>query len=183
MKKPLVKSLLFISALLATAGAGARTMDGRYAYFPGFSAASLGRGATGVSDGGMHSFHLNPASIAGAERLELFIGYGSVAGDYGNTGIAAAFPTSYGALGISFNSITTEAPEGALGAARILSIGGAKEFTDRLSIGAAFDMLYGTAGNDTARYAGAALGARYTPGISLALGGGFGIFQIGRAHV
>jgi len=89
MKKPLVKSLLFISALLATAGAGARTMDGRYAYFPGFSAASLGRGATGVSDGGMHSFHLNPASIAGAERLELFIGYGSVAGDYGNTGIAA----------------------------------------------------------------------------------------------
>lgn len=177
MKKPLIKSLIFISVLLATAGAGARTMDGRYAYFPGFSAASLGRGATGVSDGGIHSFHLNPASIAGAERLELFIGYGSVAGDYGNTGIAAAFPTSYGALGISFNSITTEAPEGTLGAARILSIGGAKEFTDRLSIGAAFDMLYGTAGDDTARYAGAALGARYTPGISLALGGGFGIFQ------
>ncbi len=76
--------------------------DARYTLLPGGSAASLGRGGTGVSDVGVNSFFLNPASIAPAERFEMFLGYGSIGGDYTNAGLAAAIPSSYGTLGISF---------------------------------------------------------------------------------
>lgn len=177
MKKRRITTLVFTAVLFATAGSQARTMDGRYPFFPGFSAATLGRGATGVSADGIHSFILNPASIAEVERLEFALGHGSIAGDYGTTGIVAALPTSYGTFGISLNSITVDPPRGALGTARVLSFGGGKQFTDRLSIGAAFDMLHGTTDDGTTRYAGAAIGARYALDISRTLGGGFGIYR------
>ena len=163
--------------LLLWTAAGAETRDGRYILLPGGSAASLGRGGTGVSDTGINSFFLNPASIAPLERFEMFLGYGSIGGDYGNIGLAAAIPSSYGTLGISFNSISTTSQPGALRTARFLSIGGAKEFTDRLSVGAALDMLYGTTPDGTGHFIGAGIGARYAPGFSYAIGKGFGVFE------
>ncbi len=166
---------MIIFLLWTSATADAR--DGRLILLPGGSAASLGRGGTGVSDTGINSFFLNPASIAPAERFEMFLGHGSIGGDYNNTGFAAAFPSSYGAFGISFNSISTTSQTGALRTAHYLSIGGAKEFTDRLSFGAALDVLHGTTPEGPGHFIGAGLGARYATGFSFALGKGFGIFD------
>ncbi|HSV97638.1 MAG TPA: OmpA family protein [Spirochaetota bacterium] len=175
MPRILATSLTIILLLWKTTGADGR--DGRHILLPGGSAASLGRGGTGVSDAGVNSFFLNPASIAPLERFEMLLGHGSIGGDYNNTGLAAAYPSSYGTFGMSFNSISTTSRPGTLRTARFLSIGGAKEFTDRLSVGAALDMLHGTTPDGSGHFIGAGLGARYATGFSHALGGGLGIFH------
>ncbi|MCU0843507.1 MAG: hypothetical protein MUC76_01110 [Spirochaetes bacterium] len=61
MMKPriLATSLTIILLLWTSATADAR--NSRLILLPGGSAASLGRGGTGVSDTGINSFFLNPA--------------------------------------------------------------------------------------------------------------------------
>lgn len=177
MKTPRIPVTALTAVLLLWITTGVEARDARYTLLPGGSAASLGRGGTGVSDVGVNSFFLNPASIAPAERFEMFLGYGSIGSDYTNAGLAAAIPSSYGTLGISFNSVTTTSRPGALRTARFLSIGGAREFTDRLSVGTSLDMLNGTTTDGSGNFIGAGLGIRYATGFSYSFGRGFGIYH------
>lgn len=150
---------------------------GKNLYKYGNSAAALGRAGTGVASAGTDLFYLNPASISEAERLGLGLQYGSLPfpENYYNPEISIALPTSYGTAGFSYRHF--HFPEAAqFKSGSMLSIGGAKEFTERVQLGMAVNMFYGSTDDGGIYYFGTTLGARYKI-TGPSSGTGFGFFD------
>ncbi|MCU0848673.1 MAG: OmpA family protein [Spirochaetes bacterium] len=157
-------SIIVIIILLGLAvPAVAQTPDkysGKGLYFLGDSAASLGRAGTGVSSFGTEYFYLNPASIAGLERTGISAQYGSLPLQIKskNPDVTLAVPLSYGVLGTSFRYIYV--PDGKdFKKGYSFSIGGAKDFTQKVMLGFAFNYFHGLPGSMD--YFGGMLGIIY----------------------
>jgi outer membrane protein OmpA-like peptidoglycan-associated protein/flagellar hook assembly protein FlgD len=175
IKKVFFVFILIISAVLPVY---AKNDSGKELILFGDSASSLGRGGTGVSAFGADLFYLNPASIAPLERIELGLQYGTLGFRYSNPDVAFALPTSYGVLGGSFRMMSIPAAHtNDIEKGYLFSLGGAKNFTDRFMIGAAFNYLTGSDPADSLAYAGGTLGTIYKIDYTLNLKKGFGIYD------
>lgn len=174
MNKIFIQSFLII---ICATTAFAQAHKGKSLYQYGNSASALGRAGTGVSAFGTDLFYLNPASIAEAERLGLGLQYGTIPlqTNYYNPEFSLAVPTSYGSLGLSYRYFNfPDAAQFASGG--VLSFGGAKDFTERVMIGAAFNIFYGSADSGGLYYFGGTIGSIYKIKGSGA-GKGFGLFD------
>jgi outer membrane protein OmpA-like peptidoglycan-associated protein/flagellar hook assembly protein FlgD len=149
--------ILCMSALLS-----AQQHKGKSLYQYGDSSLALGRAGTGVAAFGTDLFYLNPASVADAERLGISAQYGTLPlqTNYYNPDISLAVPTSYGTAAFSYRYFNF--PEAAqFDSGGIFSIGGARDFTDRVMLGLAFNIFYGSADGNGIFYFGATLGSIY----------------------
>lgn len=172
---------LFIAALLASPALPGQALagapSGRDMILRGNSAASLGKGASGISSQGVEHLHLNPASIASEERAGLGLFYGGPGGDFLYPGLAAAVPTPYGTLGASFRMLSISGDSRNIEKGQLISIGSAKEFTRRLSLGAALEFLHAETSDGAAYCPGLSIGLRYASNLRKSLGLGFGLFD------
>ena len=173
------KTAFFVLTIMVvfTAYLSAEPQHGRSLYQYGNSAASMGRAGTGVSSTGVELFHINPASIAAAERLGLGLQYGSLPlpNNYYNPEVALAVPTSYGTAGVSYRYFNFPDASG-FTSGGILSVGGAKGFTERVELGMAVNIFYGSHDKGNLYYFGSTIGSRYRiPDQSS--GEGFGLFN------
>lgn len=137
------------------------------------SASMLGRADTGVAYYGSDPFLVNPASIAREERFIGSFNFGNLFFDYYNPSVVAGFPTSYGVIGGAFRLISGS---DTLNGYQFV-IGGAKEFTRRLSMGASLSLLLGGGPNSGAYFTGITLGSLYQTTLNADIGKGFGIFS------
>jgi outer membrane protein OmpA-like peptidoglycan-associated protein/flagellar hook assembly protein FlgD len=170
--------LAFILLITTALTVYAKNDSGKNLILFGDSASSLGRGGTGVSGYGADLFYLNPASIAASERIEFGFQYGTLGFRYSNPDIAFALPASYGVLGGSFRMLSIPAAHtNDIKKGYLFSLGGAKNFTDRLMIGAAFNYFTGSDPADSLAYAGGSLGTIYKIDYILNLKKGFGIYE------
>lgn len=172
MKK--IGFILLAFCLLIPSLAGAVTHDGKSLYLWGDSAASLGRGGTGVASFGTDLFYLNPASIATAERLGVGVQFGTLQGSYVNPDISFALPTSYGTLGGGVRILNVGNSKN-LESAYGISIGGGRDITSRFMLGLALDMVYGRV-DGSLFYLGTTLGTIYKLN-EKTIGKGFGFFD------
>ena len=156
MKKTVI---LFTFIVFCSTALFAEDQIGKNLFRLGDSAASLGRGATGVASFGSGLFYMNPASIAAYERLGLGLQYGSLNGQFYNPDLSLALPTSYGVFGGSlryYNLPSSSDFSSGLG----VSLGAAKDFTSRIMLGLALNVFAGSA-DGTIVYTGATLGSIY----------------------
>ncbi len=176
----MIKNLIFvfIFAITATLPLYAKNDSGKNLILFGDSASSLGRGGTGVSGYGAELFYLNPASIAASERVELGLQYGTLGLRYGNPDISFALPNSYGVFGGAFRMMSIPSSRANdIEKGYFVSLGGAKNFTERFMIGAALNYFTGTDPGNSLAYAGGTLGALYRIDYKLNLKNGFGIYE------
>ncbi|MDY6935735.1 MAG: OmpA family protein [Spirochaetota bacterium] len=143
----------------------------------GDSAISLGRGGTGVSSQGVDLFYLNPASIAFSERLGFGIQFGTLDFGFYNPNISVALPTSYGVIGTSLRVMDIPSDRNDIKNGYLLSIGGAKDFTDRLMMGAALNLFNGSDASDKLYYTGISIGSIYRLNYGKRFQKGFGILN------
>ena len=173
------KSIIILIFIFSTAiHAYAKNDSGKNLILFGDSASALGRGGTGASSYGADLFYLNPASIAPLERAEFALQYGTLDFRYNNPEFSLALPGSYGVFGFSFRMIDIP-PEHAndIEKGYLFTLGGAKNFTDNLMMGAAFDFFTGTDPADNLTWAGGALGALYKIDYRTNFAKGFGIYE------
>ncbi|MGQ9842734.1 MAG: T9SS type B sorting domain-containing protein [Spirochaetota bacterium] len=137
------------------------------------SASMLGRADTGVAYYGSDPFLINPASIAKEERFIGSFNFGNLFFDYYNPSVIAGFPTSYGVIGGAFRLVSGS---DTLNGYQFV-LGGAKEFTRRLSMGASLSLLLGSGPNSGAYFTGITLGSLYQSTVNADIGKGFGIFS------
>jgi outer membrane protein OmpA-like peptidoglycan-associated protein/flagellar hook assembly protein FlgD len=176
----MIKNIFFVFILVITSALPlyAKNDSGKELILFGDSASSLGRGGTGVSAYGADLFYMNPASIAASERVELGLQYGTLGFRYSNPDAVFALPTSYGVLGAAFRMMSIPSSRANdVEKGYFISLGGAKNFTDRLMIGAAFSYFTGKDPADSLAYAGGALGTIYKIDYTLNLKKGFGIYE------
>lgn len=147
--------------------------DGTALLMLGGSASMLGRADTGVAYFGSDTFFVNPAAIAKEERFIGSLNYGNLLFDYYNPSVVAGFPTSYGVIGGAFRLISGS---DTLNGYQFM-LGGAKEFTRRLSMGASLSLLLGSGPGSGAYFTGITIGTMYQTTISADIGKGFGIFS------
>lgn len=140
----------------------------------GESAASLGRGGTGVSSFGIDLFFLNPASIAATERFGLSIQYGSLDNSYTHIGGALAMPTSYGVLGTGYRTVRIPEESEDIETGQYGSLGGSKFFTRNLALGIGIDIFSGKTESEIHSWAGMSLGGIYRFQMRKKYSGGFG---------
>jgi outer membrane protein OmpA-like peptidoglycan-associated protein/flagellar hook assembly protein FlgD len=156
----------------------AKNDSGKNLILFGDSASSLGLGGIGVSSFGADLFYLNPASIAPLERFELGLQYGTLGFRYSNPDVSFAIPSSYGVFGGSSRMIsipqkdTNDIEKGYL-----ISLGGAKNFTERLMFGAALNYFTGKDPADSLTYAGITIGTIYKIDFESYMKKGFGIYE------
>ncbi|MBN2401357.1 MAG: OmpA family protein [Spirochaetes bacterium] len=175
IRKILIAFILIGGALLPVY---AKDDSGRNLILFGDSASSLGRSGTGVSAFGTDLFYLNPASIAPLERIEFGLQYGTLVFRYNNPDISFAMPTSYGVLGGSFRMLNIPSSRANdIERGYLFSIGGAKNFTEKLMIGAAFSYFTGSDAVDNLSYTGGTLGVLYKIDYTVNLKNGFGLFE------
>ncbi|MEJ5363127.1 MAG: OmpA family protein [Spirochaetota bacterium] len=146
--------------------------DGTALMLLGGSASMFGRADTGVAYFGSDTFLLNPAAIAKEERFIGSFNYGNLLFDYYNPSVVAGFPTSYGVIGGAFRMISGS---DTLNGYQFM-LGGAKEFTRRLSMGASLSFLLGNGPNSGAYFTGITLGSIYQTAINAEIGKGFGLY-------
>jgi outer membrane protein OmpA-like peptidoglycan-associated protein/flagellar hook assembly protein FlgD len=171
-----IACLCLTASLLGLPAAVAAGTSGRALLLDGGHARSLGRGGTGVSAYDEAGFLLNPASIAAAERPALSLLYGSLDGDAVLPSVIGVLPTSYGAAGLAFRALSLPGSED-VEKGYLLSMGGAKEFTRNLGIGAALKMFTGSEDSGKLFYTGASVGTRYGFRVQQTFGGGFGLYS------
>ncbi|MEW6528169.1 MAG: OmpA family protein [Spirochaetota bacterium] len=147
--------------------------DGTALMLLGGSASMFGRADTGVAYLGSDTFLLNPAAIAKEERFIGSFNYGNLLFDYYNPSVVAGFPTSYGVIGGAFRMISGS---DTLNGYQFV-LGGAKEFTRRLSMGASLSFLLGNGPNSGAYFTGITLGSLYQTAINADIGKGFGVYS------
>lgn len=146
--------------------------DGTALMMLGGSASTLGRADTGVSYFGSDTFFINPSAIAKEERFIGSFNFGNLLLDYYNPSVVAGFPTSYGIIGGAFRMISSS---DTLNGYQFV-LGGAKEFTKRLSLGASVSLLLGNGPNSGAYFTGINVGSIYQTNINTDIGSGFGIY-------
>ena len=173
----LITRLITAIILITSSHLFAKSDSGRNLFLLGDSTASQGRGGTGVSTYGTDIFYLNPASIADSERMDFGIQYGSLDFGYNNPDFAAAIPTSYGVFGASFRAINIPSDPADLKTGYLLSIGGAKYFTERLTMGSSINLFYGSDPANKFSYIGISIGSVYKINYNEKLKRGFGIFK------
>lgn len=166
--------LLFISLLTVKVKA---EQSAKNLLLYGNSAAAFGRGGTGVSYYGIDLLYLNPASIASFERIGVGLQYGDLANKYIDPTVSFALPTSYGVLGATMRMITVPEQELDLTKAYSFSFGGAKQFSNKLSIGLMFTMVTAEDQTGTLYYPGGILGINYRVPLLLTSKSGFGIYE------
>ncbi len=147
--------------------------DGTALMMLGGSASMLGRADTGVAYFGSDTFFVNPAAIAKEERFIGSFNYGNLLFDYYNPSVVAGFPTSYGVIGGAFRLMSGS---DTLNGYQFM-LGGAKEFTRRLSMGASLSLLLGSGPGSGAYFTGITLGSIYQTNINADMGKGFGIYS------
>ncbi len=138
------KIIILLCIIVAPLALFAHEQKGKRIYMLGDSAASLGRGGTGVSSFGAEFFYLNPASIGNAERYDVSMQYGTIPIDtrYFNPDLTFAIPTSYGVYAASLRYVyftnSSDMRSGYSGA-----VGASKEITKKLYLGFSADFFYG----------------------------------------
>jgi len=176
MKRILRIFIIIISISVITSMAAAEPDSGTSLLLLGESTRMLGRGGAGVADTGADLFPCNPAAIGRLERLGMGLDYGSFLNRYHNPGFNLAFPTSYGVIGGYFRML--DIPDSYdIERGYMFGLGGAKEFTERLVVGASFNGLYGEGYGESAHFAGLNIGSIYSTGFTSVAGEGFGIFN------
>lgn len=121
--------------------------------------ASIGKGGTGVSGFGASYFGINPAALAGEERLYFSTGYGSLDMDYIFSDSIFAFPTSYGVVGGNLKYFDNDDGDGKFKSYGF-SIGMGKNITSKLIFGLSIKgMQSNYNGGDF--YTGVGIGAMY----------------------
>ncbi|MFH0976880.1 MAG: OmpA family protein [Spirochaetota bacterium] len=178
-KKQLVFNLFVLVIFISDVSAlYAKNDSGKNLILFGDSASSLGRGGTGVSGLGADLFYINPASIASSERLEFGLQYGTLGFRFSNPDIAFALPTSYGVLGGGFRMISIPASDtNDIKTGYLFNLGGAKNFTERLMIGASFNLFTGADKENNLAYTGLTVGSLYKIDFNAKIKNGFGIFE------
>ena len=161
-------AILFISSVTMVYAAS----DGTALMLLGGSASMFGRADTGVAYLGSDTFFINPAAIAKEERFIGSFNYGNLLFDYYNPSVVAGFPTSYGVIGGAFRLVSGS---DTLNGYQFV-LGGGKEFTRRLSMGASLSFLLGNGPNSGAYFAGITLGSMYQTTINTDIGKGFGLY-------
>jgi outer membrane protein OmpA-like peptidoglycan-associated protein/flagellar hook assembly protein FlgD len=152
---------VIIALFFFSASEGAEYYRGRYINNFGNSSESLGRAGTGVTSSGVEQFHINPASIADAERIGVSLQYGSLPlpTRFYDGGFAMAVPTSYGVFAGSFRYLnfprSIDLKEG-----YSISVGSARDLTRQLMLGFSLNFVYGT-GKGASYYVGGNLGFMY----------------------
>ncbi|MCU0822235.1 MAG: OmpA family protein [Spirochaetes bacterium] len=155
----IILSVLMI--FFSTVALQAKDDSGHNILFFGDSAASLGRGGTGVAYYGSDIFYINPSSIAASERMEFGIQYGTLNLRYNNPSLSFAMPTTYGVMGVSFRMINIPSDSLDIESGYMFGIGGAKEFTKRLMMGASLNFFKGADPVDSLYYGGISIGSMY----------------------
>lgn len=166
----IIALLLFITM---TAAAYAER-EGQNLLLFGNSPAAAAGGGTGAAGSGIQYFGVNPAAAAALERPAMSLNYGGF-GEYIDPSLSLLFPSSYGVFGGSMRMMKIETDKGLTDGYRLRGAA-AKQITDRLSLGAAIDLLYGDAGG-SCFYAGAGLGATYRTSYEKSLKNGFGFYR------
>lgn len=174
-----LKTFLITLTLILAISTYSQAADdsGRNLTLAGDSPIALGRGATGISSEGINFFSQNPASIANIERIEVGMRYGSLSGDFHNYGIATAIPTSYGTIGVLFGGLNLPSSTRDIENGYRLSIGGGKDLTESLMIGASLNIFYGKDASSNLFNLGASIGSIYNIKFSKKFGYGFGIWE------
>lgn len=172
-------NLIFIvcAIVLLSGPLSAKNDSGKNILLLGDSAAALGRGATGVSLYGVDLFYLNPAAVAESERIELGLQYGTLGMYYHNPDFSLALPTSYGVLGASLRMINIADDTNDIESGYMFSLGGSKNFTERLLMGAAFNLFYGSDPEDSLTYLGLTIGSIYKIDYNQKIHDNFGIYN------
>ncbi|MCX8122978.1 MAG: gliding motility-associated C-terminal domain-containing protein [Spirochaetes bacterium] len=165
-------ALIINIILLCSVTALHAASDGTALMMLGGSASMLGRADTGVAYFGSDTFFLNPSSIAKEERFVGSFNFGNLLLDYYNPSVVAGFPTSYGVIGGAFRMISGS---DTLNGYQFV-LGGAKEFTKRLSMGASLSLLLGNGPDSGAYFTGINIGSIYQTKINADIGSGFGIY-------
>ncbi|MBN2040728.1 MAG: OmpA family protein [Spirochaetes bacterium] len=156
----------------------AKNDSGKNIILFGNSPSSLGMGGTGVTNYGSDLFYLNPASVGAAERLEFGLQYGTLDMGFLNPAFSFALPTSYGVLGASFRMIDIPAESANdIQKGYLFNLGGAKNFTDNLIIGASASLFTGSDSSDDLMFAGLTLGSIYNINFQHNFKGSFGIYE------
>ncbi|MGL4368541.1 MAG: OmpA family protein [Spirochaetota bacterium] len=169
------KIFIVCAAFFCLSAIEAYAQNGQNLMLYGSSAAAMGRGGTGVAGYGPDLFEYNPATAAQLERISASVQYGDLANRYYNPDLTFILPSSYGVLGASFRMISM-GDISALQSAYMATIGGAKDFTTHLALGAAVNMMYGDTGGSSF-YLGMTLGALYHTAYEKEFGKGFGIYD------
>ncbi len=146
--------------------------DGTSLLLLGGSASTLGRADTSVAYSGSDTFFINPATIAKEERFIGSFNYGNLLFDYYNPSVVAGFSTSYGVIAGAFRMISGS---DTLNGYQFV-LGGAKEFTRRLSMGASLSFLLGNGPDSGAYFTGITLGSMYQTAINVDIAKGFGLY-------
>ncbi len=174
IKKLLVVQIcIFMMVLFTSLTAFAKDDSGHNILLFGDSAASLGRGGTGAAFYGADIFYLNPASIASGERMEFGIQYGTLLLDYKNPSLSFAMPTSYGVVGAAFRMASMNPDALDIENGYMLNLGGAKEITRRLMLGASLNFFKGSDPVDSLFYGGLSIGSIYRLDFGRKFGRGF----------
>ena len=168
--------ILILSISVVNTAATAEPDSGTSLLLLGESTRMLGRGGAGIADSGADMFPYNPAAIGRLERLGMGLDYGSFLNRYHNPSFNLALPTSYGVIGGYFRML--DIPDSYdIERGYMFGLGGAKEFTERLVVGASFNGLYGEGYGESAHFAGLNIGSIYSTGFTREAGEGFGIFN------
>ena len=177
--KKLILTILFC---IVTLQLFAMKHQGKPLYMFGDSAEAVGRAGTGVSSTGVDLFYLNPASMATIELFSMGLNYGTlpVQTAYHNPNVSFGIPTSYGVIGASVRYFNfSESADFSTGYG--ITLGGAKELTQHLSIGLALNIFSGS-GDGTQYFIGGSFGFIYRfDGMNRRRGFGFFDPRIGTA--
>jgi outer membrane protein OmpA-like peptidoglycan-associated protein/flagellar hook assembly protein FlgD len=176
-KKILFLLILLIQVLFFNRDLNAVSHSGKNLIQYGSSAASMARGGAGVSDNSVEMLFLNPAVVAGFERFNFGFEYGSLTSGYIYPALYVAVPTSYGVIAGSAGYLSV--PENAVDVQKMymFSLGGAKKFTKRLSVGFLFTYMQGQDLNGKLYYPGGVLGINYLLPFYVHSRSGFGIYE------
>ena len=172
----MISALAFFISL-SIQGLQAQDYSGRGLYLLGDSAAAMGRAGTGVSSFGTDLFYQNPASVATLERWGLGLQYGNLLGNIYNPDITIALPTAWGNLAGSFRMVNLSGSAVDMETGYGLSFGMGKDLTDRVMVGIAANVLFGSdVDGSSLMFLGGTIGSIYLlDGMKKTMG--FGIFD------
>jgi outer membrane protein OmpA-like peptidoglycan-associated protein/flagellar hook assembly protein FlgD len=105
----------------------------------GTSAASMGRGSTGVSVIDNELFFLNPASIGFAERWAIDLQYGGF--NHNDLFVTTVIPTSYGSIGVNYRFLNLPSTID-FSRSHSLTLGAGKDITRGFLLGLSIDLNY-----------------------------------------
>jgi outer membrane protein OmpA-like peptidoglycan-associated protein/flagellar hook assembly protein FlgD len=135
--------IIFLIILLSTHSEAAEEVSIEDILFLSAPASSQGRGGASATGMGSEHFFYNPAAVAGSENSSFSLNYTTLPFqiEYTYPGISAAFPTSYGVIGISARTLVIPGSgEMKYGSGFAMGIG--KHLTPFFSFGAALNSFY-----------------------------------------